>query len=77
MALLLVTVLFAAIAAGAVRVLAHELNRPLEQPWLQSGFAGSAAERGSAPVDLVERRLRRDTVARLIQPRIQPRAAAA
>ncbi len=77
MTLLLVTLLFTAIAAGAVRALTHELTRPLEQPWLRSGFAGPMTARGQVPVDLTERRLRRDTVASLTQSRTQRHAVAA
>lgn len=77
MAVLLFTLLFVAIAAGAASVMAHELTRPLDQPWLRPAFAGSVAEAGPAPIDLAAHRLRRDTVARLTQARHRQHAAAA
>lgn len=77
MALLLVTLLFIAIAMGAVRVMAHELTRPLDQPWLQPAFSGRVADAGPAAVDLAAHRLRRNTVARLTQPQPRRHAAAA
>lgn len=63
MAQLLFSLAFLALAIAAVRVLAHELTRPLQQPWLQSGFGGVVAQPAARPVDLTDRRLRRDIVA--------------
>lgn len=77
MAQLLFSLAFIAIAAVAIRVLAHELSRPLNQPWLQSGFGGVAAPAAAQPVDLTDRRLRRDIVATVRRSQVQPVSAAA
>ncbi len=81
MAQLVITLMFAALTAFAARAIMRELARPLQQPWLETGFAERAvdlhAPSTGATIDLCTRRNRARVGAMVRQTRRQLPAFAA